>query len=90
MENSRAMRNMENLRITIIGLGLIGGSLARALHERMGMKDIIAVNRSGEALQQALRDGAISHGYTEMDSSVYESDIIFICTPVKRALQYID
>ncbi|NJD02956.1 MAG: prephenate dehydrogenase [Ruminiclostridium sp.] len=84
------MRNMENLRITIIGLGLIGGSLARAFHERMGMKDIIAVNRSGEALQQALRDGAISRGYTEMDSSIYESDIIFICTPVKRALQYID
>ena len=90
MENSCAIRNIKNLKITIIGLGLIGGSLARALHERMGIKDIIAVNRSGEALQQALRDGIIRLGYTEMNSSVYDSDIIFICTPVKKALQYID
>ena len=90
MENSCTPRNMGNLKVTIIGLGLIGGSLARALHERLGIKDIIAVNRSGEALAQALHDGTIRLGYTEMDDCIYDSDIIFICTPVKRALQYID
>lgn len=90
MEDKLAIRSMDHLKITIIGLGLIGGSLARALNERLGIRDIIAVNRSSEALQQALRDGTIRCGYTEMAPSVYESDIIFICTPVKRALQYID
>lgn len=81
---------MEDLKVTIIGLGLIGGSLARALKERMGIKEILAVNRSSEALRQALRDGTIKQGFTDLDDSIYDSDILFICTPVQRALQYID
>lgn len=90
MEYKHGTGNMEHLKVTVIGLGLIGGSLARALKGRLGIRDIIAVNRSGEALQQALRDKTIRLGFTEPDPAVYDSDIIFICTPVKRALQYID
>lgn len=90
MEVKHAVGNREQLKITIIGLGLIGGSLARALNERMGIRNIIAINRSGEALRQALEDGTIRLGFTGLDASVYDSDVIFLCTPVKRALQYID
>ncbi len=90
MDNSCFTRKMEDLKVTIIGLGLIGGSLARALKERMGIKEILAVNRSSEALRQALRDGTIKQGFTDLDDSIYDSDILFICTPVQRALQYID
>lgn len=81
---------MEDLKVSIIGLGLIGGSLARALHERLGIKDITAVNRSSEAIELALRDGSILRGFNEINEFVYSSDIVFICTPVKKALQYID
>jgi prephenate dehydrogenase len=44
---------MENKKVSIIGLGLIGGSLARGLKERLGIRDITAVNRSSEALDAA-------------------------------------
>lgn len=81
---------MEKSKVTIIGLGLIGGSLARALRERMGIKDITAVNRSLEPINQAIADGNIVRGFTGLNEYVLDSDIIFICTPVKRAMEYID
>jgi prephenate dehydrogenase len=77
-------------KISIIGLGLIGGSLARALHERLGISDITAVNRSDKPLNQALEDGCIKRGFVEINEHVFESDIVFVCTPVKAALHYID
>ena len=76
-------------KITIIGLGLIGGSLARALHEKLGYDHITAVDADLRSLESALRDGTISVGLQSLDPGIYDSDIIFICTPVKQAFDYI-
>ncbi len=81
---------MDNRKITIIGLGLIGGSLARALNERLGMKNIIAVNRSERSIYNAVKDGTIRCGYTDINDEIYDSDIIFLCTPVKRAIEILN
>ncbi len=81
---------MTNKKVTIIGLGLIGGSLARALKERVGITDITAVNRSLRSVDAALKDKTISRGFSELNQYVYDSDIIFICTPVRRAIEYIE
>lgn len=79
-------------KVTIIGLGLIGGSLARALNERLGMRDITAINRSAHSIESALRDGCISRGFTDLGENehVFNSDIIFICTPTEKTTEYID
>lgn len=77
-------------KVAIIGLGLIGGSLARALKEKTGIREIIAVTRSGEAISQAVRDGSILRGSDRLDEDVYDSDAVFICTPVKQALRFMD
>jgi len=81
---------MLDKKVTIIGLGLIGGSLARVLKERVGVSEIIAINRSLAPIKQALEDGTISHGFTDLDEYIWDSDIIFICTPVKCSIEYID
>lgn len=81
---------MVNKKVTIIGLGLIGGSLARALHERTEISDITAINRDIGPVNKAVKDGCISRGFTEVNEHVWESDVIFICTPVKSAIEYID
>jgi len=81
---------MQNKKITIIGLGLIGGSLARALKHRMSFSDITAINRRSEPLAQAIKDGVITRGFNELNDYVFDSDIIFICTPVKRTMLNID
>lgn len=76
-------------RVTIIGLGLIGGSLARALHDKLGVRNITAVDYNADSLELALRQGIIARGAATPDDSVYTSDIIFICTPVKQAVRYV-
>ncbi len=80
---------MELKRACIIGLGLIGGSIARALRERLGITDIVAVNRNSASIQQAVEDGVISCGFNHLNEYVFDSDIIFICTPVKRTMEFI-
>lgn len=80
---------MENSRISIIGLGLIGGSLARAFRERLKARRIIAVNDTAGPLEEAVADGSIDRGYTSLNEEVFASDLIFICTPVRDTVRYV-
>lgn len=74
--------------IGIIGLGLIGGSIARAIKEKTNIK-ITAANRSESSLAEALADGVIDQ-YTLDDLSIFKDcDIVFICTPVNKIPQYV-
>ena len=81
---------MELNKVTIIGLGLIGGSLAKALREKTSINEIIAVDTDPAALELAREQGIINMGLAEPDSTVCSSDIIFICTPVKQAIAYLE
>lgn len=74
----------------IIGLGLIGGSVARALRYRLGIKDVVAVDRSLETINTAVNDGVLSSGSLETGDLLLDCDIIFICTPVKSVIHHID
>ncbi len=66
------------MKISIIGLGLIGGSVARRLR---GFKQstIAAYDISEESLLSALRDGVIDEGYTDERKAVFGADLIIMC-----------
>ena len=81
--------DFKDKHITIIGLGLIGGSLARAFHERCGINHITAVDNNQDSLESALMDQVISKGFSEINEDVLSSDIILLCTPVKKTIQYL-
>ncbi len=77
------------LKIGVIGLGLIGGSLAKAFKLRLGA-EIIAFNRSEMSLIAAFKENVISK-YSTTDLSIFsECDYIFICTPVDKIIYYVD
>lgn len=80
---------MVNKKVAVIGLGLIGGSVAKALRLRMGISGISAVDSDESALRQAEQEGIIEEGFTGLNENIYSADIIFICTPVKKTLEYI-
>lgn len=66
------------MRIAIVGLGLIGGSIARRLR---GFHDceIVAYNRSQESLDLALADGVIDKGFSSPGDAMQDADLIIMC-----------
>ena len=46
-------------KVAVLGLGLLGGSVALAARRRGAAKRVAGATRSAEALERALRDGAV-------------------------------
>ncbi len=70
-------------RVTIIGLGLIGGSLALALKKaKAGRVEITGFSRRPETLAKAGKIGAVDKPARSMASAVAGADIVIIATPV--------
>lgn len=70
-------------RVTIIGLGLLGGSLALALRERKLVREIIGVARRRETLRLAISDGVIDKGGVEPALGISGSDLVVLASPVE-------
>ena len=70
--------------VTIIGVGLIGGSIGLALRARRRAKRVVGVGRNSEALEEARRLGAIDEGTTDLAEGVADADVAVVCTPVTR------
>ena len=76
-------------QIAIIGLGLIGGSLAKALKEK-GYK-IVGITKDPKTIKLALKEKAINKGFTILSSKTLEdTDLIFICTPLHLIKEYLN
>jgi len=76
------------LNIGIAGLGLIGGSIAKALAGKSGIESVRALSRNEDALRAALSQGVIQRGSAD-DFSVFSGcDAVFICVPVSRIYDY--
>ena len=74
--------------IAIIGLGLIGGSLAKALKLK-GYK-VTGISKSKATINLAKKQKAINAGYTKLSSKVLaDADVVFICTPLNLIPSYI-
>lgn len=81
--------NIKDKKILIVGLGLIGGSYARALTQ--GGYEIGAIDRRKETIDYALSERIISHGKTEPTSDyVSQFDIIVFALYPHVILQWIE
>ena len=69
-------------RIAIVGLGLIGGSLARALRRTSLCASITGYGRREEALRQAVRDGVIDRYSLDVREAVDGADAVVLGTPL--------
>jgi len=68
--------------IAIVGLGLIGGSLAQAVRSKRLAKRVTAFGRNPERLQKAQQLGLIDGYQVGFDSGFEEVDLVVIATPV--------
>ena len=72
-------------QITIVGTGLIGGSLGLALRQRGFEGTIIGCDKP-EVLETAIMRGAIDRGGTDIKEAVLDSDVVVFATPVGAIL----
>ena len=73
---------METTTIGFIGLGLIGGSIAKAIKKFHPDYQILAYNRTRETLEDAIFDGIVDIACDEKDSKFALCDYIFLCATV--------
>jgi len=74
---------MSPLRITIVGVGLIGGSLGLAFKQGAVEEiEITGVDSDPQSLASALECGAVDKIAADPVAGTSEADVIFICTPV--------
>ena len=71
--------------VTIVGVGLIGGSFSLALKDNKLVKKVIGVSRSGATAQKALELGIIDE-VMSLEEAVKQSDLIYIAIPVDVTL----
>lgn len=67
--------------VTVIGVGLIGGSMALALKEKGIAKKVIGVGRNTASIQKAIDLGIIDEGLP-LEEAVKQSDFIYVSIPV--------
>ncbi|NTW57835.1 MAG: prephenate dehydrogenase/arogenate dehydrogenase family protein, partial [Nitrospirae bacterium] len=69
-------------KVTIIGVGLIGGSLARVMKAQKLAGEIHGAGRSRETLEQAIRLGVIDHMGQSSAHAVEHADLVVLAAPV--------
>lgn len=69
-------------RLCIIGVGLIGGSLARALKEAACVGEVIGAGRHEASLQKAMELGVIDRYATDLRMAVANADVVVVAVPL--------
>lgn len=76
---------MQPLRsVTVVGVGLIGGSIGLALRKRRLAESVVGVGSRSETLATALKLGAITEIATDLKSSVAQAELVVVCAPVSH------
>ena len=82
------MKNQPKI-IGFVGLGLIGGSIAKAIRHFYPEIKLIATSGKKETIQLALSEKLIDEGCFEVGSAFSECDYIFLCAPVSCNAKYL-
>lgn len=80
---------MKLRQITIVGLGLIGGSIGSAVRKYLPDVRVIGVSRDQKRIELAKKKGIIHTGTRELRAGLIGTDLVLICTPVDTILKLV-
>ena len=83
------MTTMDSRKIGFIGLGLIGGSIAKAVRRYYPDDEIIAFDHNKETLALATKESVIHVACTSIDDNFKCCDYIFLCAPAGFNTSYL-
>lgn len=81
--------NMKFNKVGFIGLGLIGGSIAKKMKADHPDIHIYATAHHEKTVKEAYREGLIDNDTLLPLTAFHDCDIIFLCAPVQRNLDYL-
>jgi len=76
-------------QVTLIGVGLLGGSVGLAIKAYNPQAHITGVGRRQSSLDAAMQAGAIDRAYLNVEEPVSQSDLVILSTPVGAFEQYL-
>jgi len=79
---------VSDLRVAVLGVGLIGGSIGLAARRRLGAH-VLGYDPDAQALARAVEIGAIDDPVPGVEESVREADYVFVATPVGTAMEVV-
>ncbi len=71
-------------KISIIGVGLLGGSIGLAVRQRKLAGEIAGYVRRTASLKDCERAGAVDYATTDLLAAVSKADLIILCTPLAQ------
>src|SRR5262245_33737964 len=75
--------------LTIVGVGLIGGSIGLAAKQRGVAARVLGTGRRQASLDSALAVGAIDEGFLEPAAAIARAEVVVFCTPVERIAEQV-
>ena len=76
-----------DLTAVIIGVGLLGSSLAGALKQTGRFREVVGVDVDAATLAEALQRGWIDRGETDAHHAVAAADLVILATPVRHIIR---
>jgi prephenate dehydrogenase len=71
-------------KITIIGVGLLGGSIGLAARKRRVAKEIAGYARREKTIAESEKIGALDYATTDLLAAVSNADLVILCTPLAQ------
>ena len=71
-------------KITIIGVGLLGGSIGLAVRRRKLARQIAGFVRRHASLKDCERAGAVDFATTDLLAAVWDADLVILCLPLSQ------
>ena len=71
-------------KITIIGVGLLGGSIGLAVQRRKLARQTAGFVRRAASLKDCERTGAVDFATTDLLAAVWDADLVILCTPLAQ------
>jgi prephenate dehydrogenase len=68
--------------VAIVGVGLIGGSIGRALRERRLARQVVGIGRRQTSLEAAHQVGAFDRGTLNLAEGARDAELVVVATPV--------
>lgn len=78
------------MKIGIVGLGLIGGSIAKRFRDCTKSLIIEACDTDPQSLEQARTSGVIDKAVSEIRELSQDLDIVFVCTPISVTVEHLN